>query len=260
LFSVFTDESLGLFSAMGLAISFSFVCCVFWFIPRVQKGYFPVPRVNLKIIKEMGSYAAANFAGKGFLLMTNFILPLIVVNTLGNEINAYFYIPWSIGIVLQFIPAAISNSLFAEASNDAFSLRANTAKSMKVVFLLLFPTVLTVVAIAGLILLLFGREYSENGTSLLRILALSIIPWGINYIYVGIARVKKNFKGLIGIPVIASSLSLGLSYVLMVRIGLIGAGLGYLIGQGAVALPVLLTIWRSRNYQDRSEVNRNTPI
>ena len=118
---------------------------------------------------------------------------------------------------------------------------------MKLLLLLLLPTALIIVTIAGLILLLFGQEYSENGTLLLRILALSIIPWGINYIYIGIARVKKNIKGLIIIPAIASSLSLGLGYVLMVQIGLVGVGLGYLAGQGVVALPVLLNLWRSRN-------------
>ncbi|MFC1947587.1 lipopolysaccharide biosynthesis protein [Chloroflexota bacterium] len=245
--SIFTDDALGLFSAVGLAITFTLILCVFWFLPRMQNGYIPLPRINLKILIDMGSYSAGNFVSKSLLLMTNFILPLIVVNTLGNEMNAYFYIPWSVGVVLQFVPAAISNSLFAEASNEETTLRANTTKSLKLVLLLLLPAALIIVVIANLILLLFGQEYSENGTLLLRILALSIIPWGINYIYIGIARVKKNIKGLIIIPAIASSLSLGLGYVLMVQIGLVGVGLGYLAGQGAVALPVLLNLWRSRN-------------
>jgi O-antigen/teichoic acid export membrane protein len=254
IFSIFTNSALGLFSAMGLAITFTLVLCVFWLIPRVQNGYFPLPGVNLKILKEMKSYSAANFIGKGFLLMTNFILPLIVVNTLGNEMNAYFYIPWSVGIVLQFIPAAISNSLFAEASNEETTLQANTKKSLKLVILLVLPAALIIIAISSFLLLLFGREYSEYGTSLLRILALSIIPWGIIYIYIGITRAKKNIKGLIVIPVFASGLSLGFSYVLMVHIGLVGIGLGYLAGQSIVALPVLLYLWRSRNSPGSSEV------
>jgi O-antigen/teichoic acid export membrane protein len=258
LFSIFTTSALSLFSATGVAITVTLVLSIFWFLPRVQKGYLPFPRINLKILRKMRSYAAANFAGKVFLLMTNFLLPLIVVNTLGKEMNAYFFIPWSVGVVLQYIPAAISNSLFAEASNKEITLHTNTIKSLKLVLLLVFPTAVLIMVISGLLLLLFGRDYSENGTALLRILALSIVPWGINYIYVGIARVKKDIKKLICIPVIASSLSLSLSYILMVRIGLVGVGLGYLAGQGVVALPVLFTIWRPRNYLDRSEVKRNT--
>jgi O-antigen/teichoic acid export membrane protein len=255
IFSMFADDVLGLFSALGLAITFTLFLCVFWFLPRVQNGYFPFPGVNLKILREMGSYSIANFTSKSLLLMANFILPLIVVNTLGMEMNAYFYIPWSVSVALQFVPAAISNSLFAEASNDENTLRVNIRKSVKLVFFLLIPVVLVVIAGADLILLLFGREYSENGTLLFRVLAFSIIPWGINYIYIGIARFQKNIKGLIIIPAVASSLSLSLSYVLMVRTGLAGIGLGYLAGQSAVAVPVLLYLLRSRNSPDRKEVD-----
>lgn len=258
IFSIFTDGALGLFSAMGLAITFTLTLCVFRLLPKAQNGYFPLPKMDLKILGEMGSYSAANFAGKGFLLMTNFILPLIVVNTLGNEMNAYFYIPWSVGIVLQFIPAAISNSLFAEASNEGITLHANTKKSLKLLLLLVLPAALIIITVSSFLLLLFGREYSEHGASLLRILALSIVPWGIIYIYIGIARAKKNIKGLVVIPVFASGLSLGLSYILMVQAGLVGIGLGYLAGQSIVALPVLFYLWRSRNSLDRSEVKRNT--
>lgn len=247
IFSMFADDVLGLFSALGLAITFTLLLCVFWFLPRVQNGYFPLPGVSLKILREMGSYSIANFTSKGFLLVTNFILPLIVVNTLGIEMNAYFFIPWSVGVVLQFIPAAISNSLFAEASNNETTLRANTTKSLRLVLLLLIPTVFIIMAGADLILLLFGREYSENGALLLRILAFSIVPWGINYIYIGIARFQKDIKGLIIVPAVASGLSLGISYVLMVQTGIAGVGLGYLAGQGAVAIPVLLYLLRSRN-------------
>ncbi|HEY95394.1 MAG TPA: hypothetical protein G4O15_10720 [Dehalococcoidia bacterium] len=247
IFSIFTDEALGLVSAMGLAITFTLVLCVLWFLPRVQNGYHPIPSIKLEILKEMASYSAGNFVSKDLILMANFILPLIVVNTLSSEMNAYFYIPWSVGIVLQFIPAAISNSLFAEASNEEITLHVNTQKSLKLLLLFILPMLLIIVAISSFLLLLFGQEYSENGTLLLRVLAFSIIPWGINYIYIGIARVKKNIKGLILIPAVASSLSLGLSYILMVQIGLVGIGLGYLAGQSAVAIPVLLNLCRSRN-------------
>ena len=259
IFSIFTNNALGLFSAIGLAITFTLVLCVFWLLPKVQNGYFPLPRMNLEILRKIGSYSIANFIGKGFLLIPNFLLPLFVVNTLGNEMNAYFFIPWSVGVVLQFIPAAISNSLFAEASNEETTLRTNTTKSLKLLVFLILPMCLIIITIASLLLLLFGREYSEHGTSLLRILALSIIPWGIIYIYIGIARAKKNIKGLVIIPVFASSLSLGLSYVLMIHLGLVGIGLGYLTGQGAVALPVLFYLLRSRNPLDSFGEKRNIP-
>ena len=59
IFSIFTDDASGIFSAMGFAITFTLILCVFWFLPRVQKGYRPLPRINLKILREIFFFLGA---------------------------------------------------------------------------------------------------------------------------------------------------------------------------------------------------------
>ncbi|MBN2076573.1 MAG: polysaccharide biosynthesis protein [Dehalococcoidales bacterium] len=258
-FGLLFSNSLSIMSASGLPIAFTLLMGVFWFLPKVQRGYRPVPMIKISILKELGKYSLVNFISKGLIQCTTFLLPLIVVNTLGAEMNAYFYVAWSIAVVLQLIPSSISNALFAEASSEESTLRTNTIKSLKLVLLLLLPSALVIAAAASLLLLIFGRDYTENGAVLLRILAFGVIPWGVIYVYIGIARVKKNSLGLIMVPLLSTGLSLVLSYILMAQMGLVGVGLGYLIGQSAVAVPLLLYLWRSRHsWNDRPARTENS--
>jgi len=178
------------------------------------------------------------------LRVTPFLLPLAVLNVLGAEMNAYFYIAWAVAGIFQVIPSSVFNSLFAEGSNDEASLRANIAKSLKFTLLLLLPATLLMLIVAEELLLLFGRPYADNGAQLLRIVVLAVIPWGINYLYVSIERVRKNVKGIITVAATATGLSLGLSYLLMLRTGLVGVGTGYAAGQTIVAVGVALRLWR----------------
>jgi len=229
---------------VGLSIASALLFSAFWFLPKVQNGYRPFPKIEKKVLNELSHYAPGNYVARILLQLTIYVLPLVVLNILGAEMNAYFYIAWTLAVALQVIPSSISNSLFAEGSNDEASIRVNTAKSLKFVFLLLVPLTLLILIIAGKLLLLFGQPYADNAALLLRILVVAVIPWGINYLYVSIERVRKNIKGIIGVTAAATCLSLGLSYFVMLRMGLVGVGIGYTAGQTIVAIAVVIHLWR----------------
>ena len=88
------------------------------------------------------------------------------------------------------------------------------------------------------LLLLFGHAYSQNATILLRILAFSALPLSINHIFLSIKRVQKDVRGIIALSAATACLSLGLGYFLMMKMELIGIGLGWLVGQAIVAIVV----------------------
>jgi len=244
LFVIFFNNAFGIFASTGLAMSIALAIAVIWFLPKVQSGYRPLPKIQKRVLNELSHYSSGNYVARILLQMTPLILPLMVVNILGAEMNAYFYIAWAVAAIFQVIPSSIFNSLFAEGSNDETSLRANTVKSLKLMLLLLLPAVLLILVIAGKLLLLFGQAYSDNGALLLRIIALSIMPWGINYLYISIERVRKNVSGIIKVAAAATCLSLGLSYFLMLKMSLVGIGVGYLMGQSIVAIAVAILLWR----------------
>jgi O-antigen/teichoic acid export membrane protein len=170
----------------------------------------------------------------------------MVIQSLGAEANAYFYVAWAIGSGLSSIPAAIFTSLFAEGSHEEAQLGANTGRAIKINFLILGTALVLILALSGQLLWLFGKAYSESGTSLLRIIALSAIPVSVTHLYVTIQLVVKSIRRVIITSVVSCCLGLAPSYLLMLRLGLIGAGVGWLSGQTLLALILGVMLWRGR--------------
>ncbi len=229
-------HSFGIFASWGVCQAVSIAISALFFLPRIQPGYRPFPTISKSILSEMAHFSFTNYLVNLFWSLPNFVLPIMVLNILGAELNAYFYIAWSIGNLLGVIPLSISMSLFAEGSYDEQRLYADTWRSLKLTFLIIIPSVILIVIIADKLLLLFGSSYSHSGTTLLRILTLSALPIAINYIYIGKKRVEKKMAVLIKLSVFIAIATLTLSYLLLPRMGIDGAGVAWLGSQGVVAL------------------------
>ena len=187
----------------------------------------------------MWQYSGGNYLANLLSVSPALILPLMVVNLLGPEQNAYFYIAWMIASLLSAIPSAVSQSLFAEGSHFEDRLRENVMKSLKFTFLLLVPAVIVLILVGKWLLLAFGSSYSLNGLRLLWILSLSSLPSAINHIYSGILRVKSKLKELMVIwGFIALSVLLA-SYLIIPASGIVSIGYAWLGAQAIVAIYIL---------------------
>jgi len=232
-------HAFGIVASWGTAIAVALAVSVFWFLPRVQDSYKPVPTLRLNLLKDMWRYSAGNYLANLFMSGLSFILPLMVVNLLAAEQNAYFYVGWLIAGLLFAIPGAISTSLLAEGSHFEDKLKENVARSLKFTFLLLVPTTILLAAAGKWLLLIFGHGYSLNSLPLLRVLCLSSLPLGVNHIYTGILRVTGRIKELIviwGFIALAVLLS---SYLIMPLTGITGIGYAWLGMQLIVAIYIL---------------------
>jgi len=232
-------RTFGIVASWGIAMAIALAVSLFLFLPRVQNPYKPVPTLRPGLIRDMWRYSAGNYLANLLSSSPRFILPLIVVNLLGAEQNAYFYIAWMIASLLSAIPAAVSQSLFAEGSHFENKLRENVVKSLKFSFLLLVPAVIVLILVGKWLLLAFGQSYSLNALELLWILSLSSLPLAINHIYTSILRVEGRLKELMVIwGFIALSVLLA-SYLIMPAAGIMGIGYAWLGAQAAVAIYIL---------------------
>src|SRR4030042_2787394 len=169
------------------------------------------------------------------------VLPIMVVNLLGAEQNAYFYIAWTIATLLPAIPYSISMSLFAEGSNFEDKLRENVIKSLKLTFMLLIPAVVLTVLVGKWRLLAFGQSYSTNALHLLWILAISSLPMAINYIYTSILQVTNRIKELVVIWGFIAIAVLVVSYLVMPTTGIMAIGYAWLGVHCVVAIYVIVS-------------------
>ena len=176
---------------------------------------------------------------------TPLILPILVVLRLGEGPNAHFYITWMIGSVFFMVSPSISNALFAESVRASTGLRTTVVKAFRVTSFLLIPAMVLVIAAGQLILGIFGREYVSAGYGLLIVLAISAVPDSVSNVAVAVCRATNRIGYSAGINVGILVFAAGSSWLLMPRLGLLGAGLGWLAAQvlGALAsVPAFLQL------------------
>jgi O-antigen/teichoic acid export membrane protein len=238
-------QAFGILFSWGLAILVVIVVWTAIFLPRVHTGYRPSVTIRGDLTKEIFRYSLMNYLSDLLWNAPTFLLPIIVINLLNAEQNAYFYIAWTIGGILGAFSRAISLSLFAEGSFDNEQLWSNVRRSIKFTLVLLLPAILVLLLVGDKLLLVFGQGYSENGTDLLRLMVISALPVSVNYIYLSMRRVENRLKRVVGLAAFVMATTLTLSYILLPGMGLPGAGIAWLSAHTTAAV-VIIVGWLRR--------------
>jgi O-antigen/teichoic acid export membrane protein len=267
--------SFGIISSWGIATGLAILVSFIWLLPRavtpnpafpLGKGEgaraitpnptFPLgkgegarryrvrPALDTGVLKETARFSAGNYVSALLWSAPSQVLPLMIVNQIGAAPNAYFYVALNIAGILFTVPTMISTSLFAEGSYDEKSLRHQMRQSLKLSFIILAPILAAVLLTANYLLLPFGRVYAAEGANLLRILAISALPLAVNVLYLGVKRVEMKLGTLIAITGVITAVTLGVSYLLIPRMGINGAGWAWLVGQGVVAACIIINSLR----------------
>ena len=228
----------GIVSSWAIAACIALILSTFFLTPRRVHSYLPILTIKKKMIKDMFHISSGNYIAENFSAIPGSILPLMIINVLNPEMNAYFFMALAISNILITIPVAVNSSLFVEGSYAPEQFRNNVIKAIKFTFLLIIPAILGIFIFGDKLLLLFGEAYAKNGFYVLCVSVLSVIPFTINKAYMTIKNVQLKVKPIIYLNALISILTIGLSYVLMIEIGLIGAAIGYTLGQGIGAIVV----------------------
>jgi len=236
----------GLVSAWGISATVALAIGAVLLLPRVSRGYRPIPQMSRAVINRISRYSLTNYVSIILWTCPGYILPLMVANLVDVESNAYFYVAWAIANVLFQVPMAVSFSLFAEGSVDEQQLERNTWRSLKLTFLIVIPVSLLIAVSAGIILMVFKPEYADRSANLLRVLALSAIPMSVNCMYFVVQRVRMKLRNVVALSGSIATAALVLSWILLPipSIGIVGAGIAWLSTQTAAALVVLFLLRR----------------
>lgn len=237
-------HAFGIVASWGLASGVALAVSLFVLLPRTQRRYRPAPKIDLSVVRDIRRYSVGNYFANLLYAAPGLVLPLIIVNLLGPEENAYFYVAWTIAGLLFAIPAAVSASLFAESSYFEVPLRKNVGRSYKFVFLLLIPSIAVVMILGKWLLLAFGQAYSANALILLWVLALSSLFHGISSAYFTVLRAQGKARELVGIFAFMSIAALVGSCFILPRTGIVGVGYVWIATQALISLYVLLALRR----------------
>ncbi|MDD5192297.1 MAG: archaeosortase/exosortase family protein [Candidatus Nanoarchaeia archaeon] len=233
----------GIFGSYMLAITSGAIVSFFVLIYRFN--YKPKFAFYDSIIKKIGKYSFGNYLAGIISALPTLILPLIILNNIGAETSAYYYMAMTIASALFIIPNATSNSLFAEGSYDEKNLKHNIWKAIKLIALFMIPAIIITIFFGKYVLLLFGKQYSSEGYMFLNIMAINGIFVAINAVIASIIKIRKQIPALITRSTLSAILILGLSLLFMKQgYGLLGIGYAYLIGQIITAIMFTWVVWR----------------
>jgi O-antigen/teichoic acid export membrane protein len=173
-------------------------------------------------------------AALAWLVSVN-LVPLIVTQALGATANAYYTLAWVLVLPLFLVNGSMGWSLVVSGARERDSLDAYTHRMFVQTMRLVVPLSLAVVAVGPLCLRVFGQDYDANGSTALRLIALSAIPNAVNTIYICAARVRRDMARVVAVMGGACLLLLALVEPLIRLYGLTGVGIAWLVSQSVVA-------------------------
>lgn len=93
----------GIFSAVGTGYVIAVSVGVLVLLPRVVKDYFPLPGIQVELLNRIIKFSSFNYVADIFAVAPALVLPIMILNLLGAEQTAYFFITWSIASLLYAI-------------------------------------------------------------------------------------------------------------------------------------------------------------
>jgi O-antigen/teichoic acid export membrane protein len=193
---------------------------------------------------EVRSMATGNYAGKLFTLAGNLYMPILVANRTSAAEAAYFFVPWMVSLAIELVALNVMTSLTVEAASDMARLRELARRALAHSLRLVAPIAALTVIVAPWALLVFGGDYADEGASLLRLLALGMIPNVFVTLGISVARIQHRGRVVVGIQGTHCVLVLAFSALLLPSVGIDAVGYVWTASQTLIAVVLIATILR----------------
>ncbi len=216
---------LGIFLATDIAY---LVMMITGFLFLYKMGVTRDLHIDLGQARKTMRYSLSNYVALILYTAPYTLIPVLIVNVIGATQQAYYFAAYSIAAFLLLVPDAIVASMFVEGSHER-PLKATASRSLRFALAILVPMVLVTVFFGDDLLLLFSPEHSAAAYKLLLLLAISSLFYAVVEVYFTVMQVRKNLVMLNFIRLSVTALALGLGYVLLQKMGLIGIGYAWLL-------------------------------
>jgi O-antigen/teichoic acid export membrane protein len=190
------------------------------------------------------SMATGNYAGKLFTLAGNLYMPILAANRVSAADAAYFFVPWMVSLAIELIALNVMTSLTVEAATDLDHLRELSRRALGQTMRLVIPVAALAAIVAPWALLIFGKEYADEGASLLRLLALGMVPNAIVTLGISVARIEHRGRVVVAVQGAHCIAVLALSALLLPSLGIDAVGYVWTASQTVLALVLCATLLR----------------
>ncbi|MGW5332174.1 lipopolysaccharide biosynthesis protein [Streptomyces bauhiniae] len=201
-------------------------------------------RAHPPTLREIGRFLAGDCTGSLFSLGVVYLVPVIIASQVSAEDNAYFYITTTIGGTTNLLAINMGASLTVEGSHDPARLAANTRAALKRMARIMLPVAGVLFVGAPWILAVFGAGYAEAATPLLRWFAVGAVLRVVMETYFAVLRAQSRTAGLAWLQGALCVLVLGLTLLLLPRMGLTGAGVAEIASLAVIVAVAAPRLWQ----------------
>ncbi|MGW3207170.1 lipopolysaccharide biosynthesis protein [Streptomyces sp. NPDC001135] len=202
-------------------------------------------RTEPPTLKQVGRFLAGDYTGSLFSLAVIYLVPVIVAARVSSAENAYFYIATTIGGTTDLLAINMGASLTVEGSHDPGRLAAHTRAALKRMARIMLPIAGLWIVGAPWILGVFGEGYAGAATPLLRWLAVGSVLRVVIETYFAVLRARSRTAGLVWLQGLLCVLVLGLTLLLLPRMGLTGAGVAEAASLAVIAAVAAPRLWKT---------------
>lgn len=199
-----------------------------------KKLYKPAFEIHENLLTEILPFSFGNYLANLVRLLPSMVFPLFITELLSPESTAYYYTAFMVAGLLNIIPNATSSAVLAEGSKHPEKFKEAEKKAIVFTFLLLIPSAIFMFVFADLIMLLLGKSYSENASSLLRIFCLASFLVAINFFYGTKLNIEKRVTALIIRNIIIVAVTFASWYFFFLPMGLDGIGWAWTVGMATI--------------------------
>lgn len=226
---------LGVFGIFG-AIGLGYLAAALYCLVKIHLTISPIrPLVDREFIRKSFRFSSLNYLSSLLYAAPTLIMPIMVLSLLDEAEAAKYYIAFALGTMVLIIPSSFGTSLFVEGSHGS-ELRKSAMRAGGASLMIMLPVVLVLFFFGDRLLGLLKGEYIE-AFSLLRIIALSSFLVACYSLFIPIQNVRMKVESIVRLNLIRCILLIGLSYVLVNRYGILGAGYAWM------ATYIVIVLW-----------------
>ena len=192
-------------------------------------------------VSQLVRFAAADHFAALLWMGTADLLTLLVLNEVGPEASAYYYMANTIGYTLYLVVSNVGSALVAEGARNPERTVTLARQALWNSARLVVPLAVVGVLVAPFVLGVLGPDYAANGTVVLQLLLISAVPQTIVGIAIATARIRRDLRTIMVVYAALAVGSIGGSWLALGTFGIPGVGLACLSTQLVVCAALLLT-------------------
>ena len=183
----------------------------------------------LPTTRKLVGLASAQYASQLSTVFLPSLVTLIVIQRLGPVANAHYYLPAMISTNLGLFCWGISRSFLVEATSEPGELRRHANSAIRGLLVVIVPSVVLGYIFAPSFLRLFGGSYAAQGTTLMRMLLISLLGSTVSIFYSVFAWLDQKVWWMTARNVASSMIYLAMIYLLIGHMGINAIGVATLV-------------------------------